>query len=48
MIHQIYILSILLYLIDCKNSKLEIEDYNELLKAWGFDKKHFLGSQERI
>ena len=37
-----------MFLIDCKNSKLEIEDYNEYLKAWGFDKKHFLGSQERI
>ena len=37
-----------MFLIDCKNSKLEVEDYNEYLKAWGFDKKHFLGSQERI
>ena len=34
-------------LIDCKNSKLEIEDYNEYLKVWGIDKKYFLGSQER-
>ena len=37
-----------MFLIDCKNSKLEIEDYNDYLKAWGIDKKYFLGSQQRI
>ena len=37
-----------MFLIGCRNLKLEIEDYNEILKAWGFDKKHFLGSQERM
>ena len=30
-----------------KNPDLTMEDYNKILAGWGFDKKHYLGSQER-
>ena len=30
-----------------KHREFVMEDYNKILKGWGFDKKHYLGSQSR-